>query len=606
MMIVKSRSSGRLALVESRRSRRSRRARPSDRSGACLSAANVLDPRTRKQAMRENPEGWSVAESAEITNHRDNGSWTALSPSSLPSGRKLVKLVWVYKVKRSGKLKARLCVQGCSQVPGVDYDQTWCGTMRAPTLRLLSALSARHGLIARRWDFVAAYLQGELEEDEVVYCHAPPGYEQDANGKPYICRVEKPVYGMAQAGRRWQRTIFPWFTDPEQGFTQSTSDPCVFFKQQTVQTPNGPRDEKLILGCYVDDLYTLASHDDEHSLYASFVRNLQARWEVEDEGEIADLLNVEISREGKQVVLRQRGYIDRMCGLHLPDETAADWKRVKTPCTDALPRAVSDAQSSATEPRDPALVKRYQSLVGALNYCATNTRPDIAFSVGYLSRALSCPTEELESSALRVLRYLGAHRDLGLFYDHCDDSLVGRSDSDWAVKHSTTGFVFTFCRAAISWGSKRQKSIALSSCEAEIVAASEAAKEATYFGRFLEELGEGSGSPVELGVDNQAARDLAYNPEHHERTKHIDRRHFFIREKVEEGVITVPYVNTDDNIADFFTKPLDVKKFRAFRDRIMNTPPHTGSSMYSDGGVSHGGPCDMDAEAPAGCHWVSD
>ena len=362
----------------------------------------------------------------------------------------------------------------------------------------------------------------------------------------------------------------------------------------------------MILGCYVDDLYTLASHDDEHSLYSSFVSSLQARWEVEDEGEIADLLNVEISREGNQVVLRQRSYIDRMCALHLPEESEKDWKRVKVPCTDALPRAVSDAQASSSEPRDADLVKRYQSLVGALNYCATNTRPDIAFSVGYLSRALSCPTEELESAALRVLRYLGAHRDYGLFYDSCDDRLVGRSDSDWAVRHSTTGFVFTYCRAAISWGSKRQKSIALSSCEAEIVAASEAAKEATYFGRFLEELGDGDGSPVELGVDNRAARDLAYNPEHHERTKHIDRRHFFVREKVEEGVITVPYVNTDDNVADFFTKPLDVKKFRAFRDRIMNIPPHTGSSMYSDGGVSRGEACTMDGEAPAGCHWVRD
>ena len=108
-------------------------------------------------------------------------------------------------------------------------------------------------------------------------------------------------------------------------------------------------------------------------------------------------------------------------------------------------------------------------------------------------------------------------------------------------------------------------------------------------------------APIELGVDNEAARELAYNPEHHERTKHIDRRHFFVREKVEEGVITVPYVNTDDNIADFFTKPLDAKKFRAFRDRIMNIPAHAGSSMYSDG--SHGAVCSMDAAAPLGCHW---
>ena len=105
-------------------------------------------------------------------------------------------------------------------------------------------------------------------------------------------------------------------------------------------------------------------------------------------------------------------------------------------------------------------------------------------------------------------------------------------------------------------------------------------------------------------MDNQAARELAYNPEHHERTKHIDRRHFFVREKVEEGVVTVPYVRTDDNIADFFTKPLEPKKFRAFRDRIMNIPSHVGSSLCSDGGVSHGEGCRMGGAAPAGCIWL--
>ena len=90
---------------------------------------------------------------------------------------RLVRLIWVYKVKRSGALKARLCVQGCTQVAGVDYDQTFCATMRSGSLRMLCALAARHQFDMRRWDFVSAYLQGELLEDEVVYCQMPPGYE---------------------------------------------------------------------------------------------------------------------------------------------------------------------------------------------------------------------------------------------------------------------------------------------------------------------------------------------------------------------------------------------------------------------------------------------
>eukprot|EP00965_Chrysotila_dentata_P202941 6181418-Pleurochrysis_carterae.AAC.3 len=123
--------------------------------------------------------------------------------SELPSGRSPVRLIWVYKQKRDGTMKARLCVQGCAQTHGVDYDQTFCATMRHTSLRALASIAAGTGMLIRRWDFVAAYLQGELQDGKVVYCHAPPGHSTTgADGRPRICRVEKPVYGMAQAARR--------------------------------------------------------------------------------------------------------------------------------------------------------------------------------------------------------------------------------------------------------------------------------------------------------------------------------------------------------------------------------------------------------------------
>ena len=174
------------------------------------------------------------------------------------------------------------------------------------------------------------------------------------------------------------------------------------------------------------------------------------------------------------------------------------------------------------------------------------------------------------SAAERVLAYLIRNKHVGLRYAADERQLHGMSDSDWATRHSTTGWVFMFASAAISWGSKRQASIALSSCEAEIMACSEAAKEAIYLKRFASELGLIDGEPIELFGDNKGARDLAYNPEHHARTKHIDRRHFYVREMVENGELVVPYVNTDENLADFFTKPLSAKKFFLIRNKIMN------------------------------------
>jgi hypothetical protein len=199
------------------------------------------------------------------------------------------------------------------------------------------------------------------------------------------------------------------------------------------------------------------------------------------------------------------------------------------------------------------------------------------------------PTPELQAAAKRVLGYLVRTKDLGLRYHADGEPLRGMSDSDWGVKHSTSGYVFKYNSAAISWGSKKQQSVALSSCEAEIMAASVAASEGVHLKNFLEELELSHGDPIELGVDNTGARDIAYNPEHHQKVKHIQRRHFFVRECVENMQLTVPYVNTMDNLADFFTKALEGKHFFRMRDAIMNVPSGLGGSDASLHARMHGG-----------------
>ena len=556
-----------------------------------LLAGSSRDPSNHNEAMRMNEQGWTAAELSELENHRTNHSWTEIDASEVPADRRLVRMTWAYKTKRSGKLKARLCIQGCSQVPGVDYDQTFCATMRSGTLRVLCAASIKFGLHMRRWDFVAAYLQGQLEEGEVIYCSLPPGYttrtssdgEEIPNvgkdGKPRVYRIEKPIYGAAQSGRRWQRTLFPWLDD--YGFKQHGDDTCVFSIYKAVDTPSGPREEKLILGCYVDDLFCAYSHDDQYSLYHQFTTALKDEWDVEDEGEVHDLLNVEIKRDGNVISMKQTSYIERLLEDHLPDGLPKHFQSVKTPCDDKLePRVRAAVEEVDIDSVDPTLRARFQSIVGALNYCVTNTRPDIAYPVGQLSRVLARPTPELLACAERVLCYLYRTRQIGLCFVADQKPLMGMSDSDWAVKHSTSGWVFKFCSAAVSWGSKKQKSVALSSCEAEIVAASEAAKEGVYLKRLLEDLKlHNEGEAVKLSGDNQAAIALSYNPEHHDKVKHVERRHFFIRETVEEGLLSVPYVKTVDNIADFFTKALPKETFFAMRDQIMNCDAHSSKEQ---------------------------
>ena len=455
-------------------------------------------------------------------------------------------------------------------MPGVDYDQTWCGAMRGTSLRVLSNLAANAGMRMRRYDFVAAYLQGELLEGETVYCFAPPGVERKgADGRNQICRILKPVYGMAQAGRRWQRTLFPWLKDF--GFTQTHSDQSVFTLERTMHTPSGPRHERIHVGVYVDDLATAYLHDDEHSLYRAFVTALEARWNVEDEGELTDLLGIEFTREDGVIELRQTKYIEKLATEFFPDGVPPTAQANKVPCDRELPALFHLALLDDAAP-DLQLLRRYQSICGALLYASTNTRPDIAFSTGLLCRAMGRPTPELFQATLRVLGYLYRNRHIGLRYEASDQSLEGYSDSDWAVKHSTSGFTFHLGSATVSWSSKKQTTVALSSCEAEIMAGSEAAKEAIYLSTFLRELGLDMSKPPPLKLDNKSAIDLAYNPEHHSKTKHIERRHYFIRECVENGKLRVPFVPTKDNVADFFTKPLTGKMFFDMRDKVMNVP----------------------------------
>jgi hypothetical protein len=198
---------------------------------------------------------------------------------------------------------------------------------------------------------------------------------------------------------------------------------------------------------------------------------------------------------------------------------------------------------------------------------------------------MALTTDKLLSDAYRVLVYLDRTKSLGLRYAGNKRDIEGATDSNWAVGPSTTGWIFSYNSTAISWSSKRQQTIALSSCEAEIVAASEGAKEALYLSKILNELGERGCEPVRVFGDNKGAIDVAYNPEHFSRMKHVARRHFFVRECVEEGRIVVPYVPTAENPADFFTKPLPYASFHRLREKIMNTSCTDEPIRSSRGGV---------------------
>ena len=217
--------------------------------------------------------------------------------------------------------------------------------------------------------------------------------------------------------------------------------------------------------------------------------------------------------------------------------------------------------------------KRYREIVGSLIYAMTCTRPDISWIVSKLSQKLSCPRVEDMIAAKHVLRYLRGTIDYELCFKKCDGdlNLVAYSDSDWASsladRRSTTGYCFRLSNSGplISWKSRRQPTVALSTCEAECIGMAAAAQESLYLTQLLNNMGRGSYKATRIYGDNRGAIDLSKNPVSRQRSKHIDIRYHFLREILVNGKIDIVYCPTEEMVADIFTKPATKVKLNIFK-----------------------------------------
>lgn len=215
----------------------------------------------------------------------------------------------------------------------------------------------------------------------------------------------------------------------------------------------------------------------------------------------------------------------------------------------------------------------FKSMVGGLRYLV-HTRPDIAFSVGIISRYMEHPTVMHLNAAKRILRYIQGTFEYGLVYskDSSNNVLTGYSDSDLAGhiddRKSTGGMVFYLNESLVTWVSQKQRCVALSSCEAEFMAATAAACQAIWLRKVLMKITDKPIDPVVIYIDNKSAIDLAKNPTFHGRSKHIDIRYHFISECVERGEIVVKHISSEKQRADSLTKALVTVKFERMRELL--------------------------------------
>ncbi|CAL8169320.1 unnamed protein product [Prunus armeniaca] len=516
---------------------------------SCDLALSALEPQKFEEAVKEKI--WHDAMEEEIRVIKKNSTWELVDR---PKSKDIIGLKWIYKTKYNEdgsiqKHKARLVAKGYSQQPRVDFNETFAPVVRMETIRIVLALAAQLKTQVFQLDVKSAFLNGELEEE--VYVEQPQGYIEKGN-EDKVCRLRKALYGLKQAPRAWNSKIDQYFC--QSGFVRSPSEPSLYLKKEGTH-------DFLIVCLYVDDLIYTST---KSRMVEAFKKDMMKEYEMTDLGSMKYFLGIQVQQSEKGVFMYQEKYAENL----LKRFNMLNCKPMDTPMEINLKLSSNDGA-----PRADASM--YRSIVGSLIYLS-NTRPDIVHAVSVVSRFMNDPSNHHFAAVKRILRYVQGTKGYGLKYTQEKESiLVGFTDSDWAGaiddRRSTSGHVFFLGKKVISWSSKKQSTVALSTAEAEYISATSAACEAVWIRRILADLHQEQNTPTKLYCDNMSIIAMTKNPVFHSRSKHIELRHHFIRKLVEDGEIELQFCGTDEQIADVFTKALPREKFYYFRENLNVT-----------------------------------
>ena len=376
------------------------------------------------------------------------------------------------------------------------------------------------------FDFVGAYLNGELDNKEVIYMQSPPGYENDAHT---VKRLQKSLYGLKQAGCKWYDTLV--HTLNSLGFNTTHADPGVFYTHV--------KNDILILAVHVDDCIFTGS---SRKLITLYKEKLNACHVLTDLGPVHWLLGIKITRDraAHTISLFQSSFIDTILSCFSMTEA----KPYSSPM---VPGAIYGKKDSPSSPDEATRMQRtpYRQVIGSLMYAAVATRPDIAFAVSILSHFLNNPGDVHWEAVKRVFRYLKSTKDFTLTYGGERHDIEGYADADGGTQedhHVISGYTFLIDGGAISWEAKRQELVTLSTAEGEYVAAMHAAKEALWLHKLLADIFPHLLHPLTtLYSNNQSAIKLATTDNYHACTKHLNTRYQFIWDLSNKSVIELCY-----------------------------------------------------------------
>ena len=408
-------------------------------------------------------------------------------------------------------------------------------------------------------------------------------------GPHTVLRCLRQIYGMKAAAREFFN-VFSEHLRSKCGFSQLESDCCVFIKyvkdgknvpvQKISEIGRKGYDQVMILCLWVDDCMCAFS---DQCLLDQLLDSFKGVFEYRDEGAWRYMLGMNIKFQNHvngqfEVSLSHASYMRKLLAQHKEHFTQ---HAVTVPCKKANPFLSKD-DCPKTEAEVANMKTRYtvyRSALGMLVHVTNWTHPELAYVVSVASMFMSNPGEVHFNFLMVVLQYCLGAVDRALLFKPWLESVAqwfGYSDSDYAAdvsRRSRTGYAWYFCGNLISWCSKLQHSVSLSTAESEYQALTAAAQEFIWLQRLFTEMGLCTVVKPLLYSDNKACIAIANNPVMHKYTKHIDVRLHFIRELLQRDVLEVKYIETQLNVADIFTKGLAKQLFQRFRDYLFGIRP---------------------------------
>ncbi|GJY89592.1 retrovirus-related pol polyprotein from transposon TNT 1-94 [Tanacetum coccineum] len=478
-----------------------------------------VEPKNFKMAVNE--DSWFEAMQDEIHEFDRLKVWE-LVPR--PDYVMVIGLKWIYKVKLDEygdvlKNKARLVAKGYRQEEGIDFEESFAPVARIEAIRIFIANAATKNMIIYQMDVKTAFLNGDLQEE--VFVSQPEGFE-DQDNPTHVYRLKKALYGLKQAPRAWYDTLSKFLL--ANNFFKGAVDPTLFTRKSGKHI--------LLVQIYVDDII-FASTD--HNACHIFSKEMSSKFQMSMMGQMSFFLGLQVSQSPRGIFINQAKYALetlKKYGMDLSDP-------VDTPMVDRL-KLDEDLMGI------PVDQTRFRGMVGSLMYL-TASRPDLVFAVCMCARYQAKPTKKHLEAIKRIFRYLKGTINMGLWYPKDNAmSLTAYADADHAgcqdSRRSTSGSAQFLGDRLVSWSSKKQRS-------------------------QLKDYGFDF-NKIPLYCDNKSAIALCCNNVQHSRSKHIDIRHHFIREQVENRVVELYFVETNYQLADILTKALPRERFEFLLPRL--------------------------------------